>query len=185
MALRTPPRSPLRRPLQRNDRTHLRFAVACAAFASLLAAAAFAQGRDSREKNNPEAQYDAESNPIRRAKILGQLAPNEVTAAADKIKNDQDDQALARLRRVRDQVRETFQALDAMGVDPVKHSAGFRELQIGVRESIRRLDDIVFALPVDDRPPFEEVRTDLNNVETSLIDLLFPPQEKKHKDKSS
>jgi hypothetical protein len=177
MALRTA----LRNPLRKDDRVRLRFAIACAACASLLAAGAFAQGRDSRDKNNPEAQYDNESNPIRRAKILGKFAPVEVTAAADEIKNDQNDQALAVLQRLRDQVRETFQALNAMGVDPVKHSSGFRELQIGVRESIRRLDDVVFALPVDDRPPFEEVRMNLNEVETSLIDLLFPPQQKKRK----
>src|SRR5579872_5618988 len=170
-----------------NYRVPFRFAVACAALASFLAAGALTQDLDSREKNGYEAQYDAEANPVRRAKLLSKFAPVEVTAAGDEIKNDQNDRALDRLRHLRDQVHETFDALNATGVDPVKHSSGFRELQIGIRESVLRLDDIVFALPVDDRPPFEEVRMNLSDVEKSLIDLLFPPQEKKHKgqDKSS
>ena len=63
----------------------------------------------------------------------------------------------------------------------MSHPGGFKELQIGLRQTIRRFDDLIFALPSDDRAPFEAVRSDLAATQNALINELFPPSEKRRK----
>jgi len=126
-----------------------------------------------------EEQYRAETDPVRQAKILAKLGPIEVNAAGAESKSDQDEQALSRLQHLRDEVQRTAQALADTGVDASRHASGFKELQIGLRQTVRRLDDLIFALPLDSRPPFEAVRSDLAASENSLIAALFPPSPKK------
>jgi hypothetical protein len=60
------------------------------------------------------------------------------------------------------------------GVDAEKKPAGFKELQISLRETIRRVDDLIFTLNLDKRPFFREVRNDLFANQNQLIDKLFP-----------
>src|SRR6267154_1162213 len=66
------------------------------------------------------------------------------------------------------------EALKSTGVDAEKKPAGFKELQISIRENVRRIDDLILSLPVDKRPFFREVRTDLVKTQNELIDALFP-----------
>jgi hypothetical protein len=82
------------------------------------------------------------------------------------------------LTHYRDEIQKTLNDLLATGVDPVKKPAGFKELQIGLRMSTRQLDDLILTIPVDKRPFFRAVRTDLADVQNKLIDLLFPKSEK-------
>jgi hypothetical protein len=65
-------------------------------------------------------------------------------------------------------------ALNGMGVDAERHPGGFKELQISLRETIRRVDDLIFGLEVDKRQFFRPVRNDLFTDQNVLIDELFP-----------
>ena len=71
-------------------------------------------------------------------------------------------------------VKATVGALNAMGVNAERKPAGFKELQISLRETIRRIDDLILTLEVDKRPFFREVRNDLFMYQNELIDDLFP-----------
>ena len=121
-----------------------------------------------------EAQYQSESDPVRKAKLLAKLGPLDVDIARDFLKMEKNDEALATIQHYRDEVRSTVDALAATKVNAEKHSAGFKELQIGLRECIRRMDDLIFSLPVDDRPQFEGVRSDLASTQAILFEELFP-----------
>jgi hypothetical protein len=81
---------------------------------------------------------------------------------------------LAVLQQYNDEVRKTAKALVATGVDAQWRPAGFKELQISLRESIRHLDDLILALPVDEREWFQAVRFDLSAIQNLLLDALFP-----------
>jgi hypothetical protein len=65
-------------------------------------------------------------------------------------------------------------ALKATGIDAERKTAGFKELQISLRETVRHIDDLIFTLPVDKRPFFRVVRDDLTKDQNDLIDALFP-----------
>ena len=120
------------------------------------------------------AEYAEEENPVKKAKVLAKLGPREFTAIRDFVKGDEEQKALATLEQYRDAVMSTTQALMDAKIDAVRHSGGFRELQISLRGSINRLEDIILSLQQDMRVSFRAVRSDLETAQNSLIDALFP-----------
>jgi hypothetical protein len=121
-----------------------------------------------------QSQYDSEQDPVAKAKILAKMGRLEIDQARADLKSGNDVQSLSDLQHYRDEVRSTIQALAATGISAEKHPAGFKELQISLRETLRRVDDLINTLPYDKRPWFEEVRTDLAKFQAVLIDDLFP-----------
>jgi hypothetical protein len=140
-----------------------------------------AQAQDKLDRY--QAQFAAEPNPARKAKILGEMGPLEIALVRTTFKSGQDEKALDILMHYSDDVHMTVAALNATGVDPVSHPNGFKELQIGLRVSLRQLDDLILEMPVDKRPFFRAVRMDLGDVENNLIDALFPTSNKSLKKK--
>ncbi len=119
-------------------------------------------------------QYQHEADPVRKARILTKLGDDQVEEARKLLKDGEDVASLHTLELYRDEVKETVAGLEAGGADAEKKPAGFKELQISLRETVRRVDDLILTLPVDKRPFFREVRTDLANAQNELIDSLFP-----------
>jgi hypothetical protein len=128
--------------------------------------------QDSREKY--EAQFQLERDPVAKAKILAKLGRFEIDEARADLKADKEEQSLADLEHYRDQVEGTVQALSATGVNAEQHPAGFKELQISLRETLRHIDELILQLPLDKRPWFQAVRSDLANSHNLLIEALFP-----------
>ena len=144
-----------------------------AAFAALaLFAPVAAQDRLTVE----QARYDQETDPVRKARALVKLGDDQIDEARKQLKNGDEVASLHTLEQYRDEVRHIAELLRATGVDPEKKPAGFKELQISLRETVRHIDDLILTLPVDKRPFFREVRTDLVNTQNELIDALFPRQ---------
>jgi hypothetical protein len=105
---------------------------------------------------------------------LAKLGDEQIELSKKQLKAGDEVASLHTLEQYSDEVRETVAALSAMGVDAEKKPAGFKELQISLRETIRRIDDLIFTLNVDKRPFFREVRNDLFMNQNQLIDKLFP-----------
>ncbi len=120
------------------------------------------------------AQYQHETDAVRKARELAKFGGDQVELAKKQLKSGDEVGSLHTLEQYRDEVRETVAALKASGIDAEKKPAGFKELQISLRETVRRMDDLIFTLPVDKRPFFREVRTDLVTSQNDLIDALFP-----------
>jgi hypothetical protein len=130
-----------------------------------------------------EEQYQNENDPVRKAKLLAKLGPLEVDRARAYINNNDDEHALSAIAHYRDEVHKTTDQLDAAKLNVAKHSSGYKELQIGLRESIRRLNDTILSLPEDRRPPFEAVRSDLTAIQAALFEELFPTAAEKSENK--
>jgi hypothetical protein len=128
--------------------------------------------QETREKY--EAQYQLEHDPVAKAKILAKLGHFEIEQARSDLKADKDEQSLADLERYRDQVESAVHALSTTGVNAEQHPAGFKELQISLRETIRHTDELILQLPLDKRPWFQAVRSDLTKSQNVLIEALFP-----------
>jgi hypothetical protein len=119
-------------------------------------------------------QYQHETDPVRKARILIKLGDDQIEEARKRLKDGEDVASLHILELYRDEVKETVAGLETGGADAEKKPGGFKELQISLRETVRRVDDLILTLPVDKRPFFREVRTDLANAQNELIDSLFP-----------
>jgi hypothetical protein len=120
------------------------------------------------------ARYQNENDPVRKARALAKLGDEQVDLAKRQLRADDEVASLQTLEQYRDEVRATVTALNATGVDAERKPAGFKELQISLRETIRRIDDLILTLNVDKRPFFREVRNDLFMDQNELIDKLFP-----------
>lgn len=137
---------------------------------ALVAGSLVAQDRTAELR----ARFEKETDPVRKAHLVGQLADAEFRNMHEKI--DAGDLAAAAeiAGRVRDEAQASKKALDAKSRDAEAHPDGYKQLEISVRESIRRLDDIMVSLAKDEQAPLTEVRKDLAELDRQMIHQLFP-----------
>lgn len=122
------------------------------------------------------AHFAQESDPLRKARMMPQYGDLEFQDIQAAIEEGNLSQAIERLKIYSDQARSCAQNLDAKEPDPEKHPSGFKQLQISVRGSLRRIEDIIVRLPSDDAKPFQELRKDLEELDRHLVHELFPRQ---------
>lgn len=120
------------------------------------------------------ARFDKESDPVRRAKLMVSLGTAEFDRIQKEVADNNLDAALGGLRQYQEQASSCVKALDARGVDAERHPNGYKELEISVRESLRRLDNLMVGLAGDDQKPFQDVRNTLDELNRHLIAELFP-----------
>lgn len=122
------------------------------------------------------AQFNRESDPVRKARALPKLGDAQFDLARQETDAGHYQQALKLFGEYRDEVKAAEAALKASGVNAERKPAGFKQLQIHLRLGLREIDQTILALPDQERPPFEALRKELVDVEKELIDMLFPRQ---------
>jgi hypothetical protein len=130
-------------------------------------------------------RYQNEPDPVRKSRALVKLGDEQVDFAKRQLKAEDEVASLHTLEQYRDEVKATVEALQGMGVDAERKPAGFKELQISLRETIRKIDELILTLEVDKRPFFREVRNDLFMYQNELIDDLFPRKPDRNPPKSN
>jgi hypothetical protein len=122
------------------------------------------------------SRFARESDPLRKARLMPQYGDLQFQQIQIALDDGNIAQAVVDARNFRDQARSCAQELDAKEPDPEKHPGGFKQLQISLRQSLRRLEDIIVRLNTDDNKPFIEVRKDLEELDRHLVRELFPRQ---------
>lgn len=122
------------------------------------------------------SRFEKESDPVHRAKLMIPLGTAEFNQIEQQVRDTNIAAALDGLREYEDQAASCEKALDARGVDAEKHPSGFKELEISVRESLRRLDNVLVSMSGDEQKPFLEIRRTLDQLNHHLIKELFPLQ---------
>jgi hypothetical protein len=120
------------------------------------------------------SKFTNEMDPVRKAKLLVPLGEAEFRDILKDTDSEDFEGALAIFQQYRDEAQASKKALEGKEPDPEKHPNGFKQLQISLRQSLRRLSDIVVDLPADDQKPFLDVRRDLEQMDRQLIHELFP-----------
>ena len=143
------------------------------AVSGLLAASVFAFSQHDKLAEARD-RFESETDPVHRAKLTVRLEKAEFDYIEKEIADNNESAALDALHEYERDVASCVQALDARGVNAEKHSAGFKELEISVREALRRLNDVVISLPGDEQKPFLEVRDNLDQLNRHLMNELFP-----------
>lgn len=150
----------------------LQFAHACVL--GLLLAAPAQNTRTQTDLTKDKTNYDHAEGPIARAKAIEKLGHEEYAAARQALNAGKIAEALQFLKDYNKQAAETHDALVKAGVDPVKHSNGFRQLQISVRERERDLRELINRIGFAQRQPFDELGDSLDSLNQKLIIELFP-----------
>ena len=113
---------------------------------------------------------------MRRAQMMPRLGQAEF----DEITRDMDagklPEALSVLKEYRDEIESCEKGLDAEKINAEKHPKGYKQLEISLRQSLRRLDALLVSFNGDDQKPFLEVRGGLDELNRHLIRELFPNQ---------
>lgn len=139
---------------------------------ALSIACVFAQDRTAEVRS----RFDHEPDPVHKAILIVPLGNAEFLEIQKDFDTGELSDALAILQQYRNEVRSCRDGLDAKGIDPERHPSGFKQLQISVRESLRRLDDLIVSIPRDQQTPFLEVRKEIDQINRHLIRELFPHQ---------
>lgn len=125
-----------------------------------------------------QAQFNREKDPVHKAKIMVKLGRAEFDQIETDATNNNLDKAIAGTRQYQGQADSVSKALDATGKNAAKHAAGFLQLQVSVRDALRRLNNLLVGLTSDEQEPFLEVRDNLDALNRHLMLELFPSQPK-------
>src|SRR5579859_430270 len=154
----------------------LRIAIPALGVVLCSMAPAAQTARVQKEIAKYEANYERKTKPVDRAKAVVKLGRAEYVAASQSLDSGNVRGAFEFLAKYNEQAIAAHDALEKMGVDPEKHSNGFRQLQISVRESLRELREIMRRVSLEQRESFAVLEKDLNTLNQKLILELFPRQ---------
>ncbi|HEV2488648.1 MAG TPA: hypothetical protein VGT03_02480 [Candidatus Acidoferrales bacterium] len=127
-----------------------------------------------KDLTSSKARYESQTDPVERAKALAKLGRAEIRAAREAADAGSLDAALQYLKDYSDQANAAHDALAKTRVNAEKHSGGFRQLQISVRESARAVRELAGQVPFAQRQPFDALQQNLEALDHRLILELFP-----------
>ena len=121
-----------------------------------------------------QARFDHESNSVKKAKLLVKLGDAEFEDARRAGREGDNNTVGFTMEKYRDNVREALEALKKQHPDAERHSNGYRQMEMQVKQGIREVEDSMLAAPAPYKPPLQIVRQDLITMDEEMIRLLFP-----------
>ena len=120
------------------------------------------------------ARFQQEPDPIHRAEAMRKLGAAEFEEITKNFDAGNMPEALAILREYRDEIGNCEKALDARNINAEKHPRGYKQMEMSVRESLRKLRRLMVSLTADEQAPFAEVQQSLEELNRHLLRELFP-----------
>lgn len=123
-----------------------------------------------------EARIGRESNPVKKAKYQIRLSRLRLLQAIDAYNKGGLEPGQRLLDAYLEQIRQSWQTLQASERRAVKQPQGFKELDIELREDLRLLDDLAHRLSYMDRDPIEKAGREVERVRGEVLRALFPSE---------
>jgi hypothetical protein len=123
-----------------------------------------------------QTRFDAETNGVRKAKLLQHLGDAEFDEAARAAKAGDFDKVGLLMEKYRDNVAAASAALEKENPDGERHPGGYKQLEMHVQKGLRELEEYMVEAPDEFKPPLQLVRQDLLNEDNKLLRILFPPR---------
>jgi hypothetical protein len=120
------------------------------------------------------ARFSKETDPVHKAKLLGPLSDAEFHAIQDFVTAGNLSEAAPLANELADEAEVALKALEARGKDAEKHPEGYKQVEISVRGSLRRIENVLVELSADDQTAFLAVKKRLDAVEHQVLRELFP-----------
>ena|SRR5579863_4512703 len=157
--------------------------VAALSLLSLTVGAPAAESFALRHADNEAdlaARIAREQDPVKKAKYEIRLGDLKLQQAASAYDQDQFESGEKLLNSYSDQMKDAWKLLKESGRDAVRKPAGFKELDIALREDARQLDDLQHRVPFTDRGPLDKVTQEINQTHAEVMAALFPPGRSRH-----
>jgi hypothetical protein len=128
------------------------------------------------------ARLDRENNPVKKAKIEVRLARLRLDQAFDAYDNGHYNEFWKLLGEYQDYMKKAWAELQASGRIAAKKPDGFKQLDIGLRESRRDLEDFETHITFEERREVQKIRARMEVIHNQVLNALFPqPSGKKKK----
>jgi hypothetical protein len=127
-------------------------------------------------EQNLQARIEREQRPVKRAKLkvrLGRLKLLQAIDAYDQADHGPYQQLLDDYLKV---MRSAWTDLQESGRQAWRKPDGFKQLDIGLREDIRFLDDLMHRVPYEKRGPVEKVYHEAEKIRAAVLEALFPAE---------
>lgn len=121
-----------------------------------------------------QAHFDHENNSVKKAKLLVKLGDAQFEESRRAGKAGDNNSVDATLEKYRDNVRAALEALKKQHPDAERHSNGYRQMEMQVKQGIREVEDSMLAATAPYKPPLQIVRQDLITMDDEMIRMLFP-----------
>ena len=121
-------------------------------------------------------RLENDPDPVHKAKLMKDLGDAEFQQIQKDLADGNNPDAIAVLEKYQAEAEGCVKNLDNKEIDAEKHPSGFKQLQVSLRQSLRRIDDILPSLTSDEQKPFLEIRKELDHLDRHLIRELFPRQ---------
>lgn len=115
-----------------------------------------------------------ENNPAKKAKIEIRLATLKLEQAAAAYDHDQMEVGAKLLNSYLGWMKQAWNLLHQSGRDATRRPQGFIDLDIALRENMRRLADLRIRTPFADRGPIERIGAEADALHTQVLGALFP-----------
>jgi hypothetical protein len=119
-------------------------------------------------------RFAQDTDPVHRAESMHKLGEAEFDEITKNFDAGKLPESLALLREYRDEIYSCEKGLDARKIDAEKHPRGYKQLEMSLRQSLRKLDRLIVSLTADEQAPFVELRQSLEALNRHLIRELFP-----------
>jgi hypothetical protein len=141
-----------------------------------LAPAAGAETEESRAKElqAERAKLQKETDPVDRAKIGVKISDILVEDVGDAVRQGNLTEMEIQLTAYAETIENAQKSLVDSGRDAVKKPAGFKELEIALRQHIRRFDELSRLLNLQSRVPLEKTKDLATGIRNKLLKALFP-----------
>lgn len=132
-----------------------------------------------------EAKIQRERDPIKRAKLQIKLFRFDLQQAVAAYDAQQLDQGAQLLSKYLDEVKRCWKTLQSSGKVAAKHSAGFKDFDIALRENIRQLNDLEQRLLYANGGPVRTAMRQAQEIRNENLLALFPGLKMKQAAKSA
>jgi hypothetical protein len=136
-------------------------------------------------KDELEAKIQQEQNPIKRAKLQIKLFHIDLQQAVNAYDAQDQDQGEKDLAAYQDEVKECWKTLQSSGEIAARHSAGFKEFDIALRENLRRLTDLSHRVSYLSGGKIRDVISEVQEIRNENLVALFPSFNKKKQSEKS
>jgi hypothetical protein len=158
-------------------KTIVPFSAASAVAAFFLSFAVFlteAAPRPADTLEQLQEKFDKETDGVRKSKELQKLGDAQFAKEREAIKASDFVTAGLVMERYRDNARATLEALKKTHPQAEKHPNGYKQLEFHTGQGLREVRDVILAMPEALRPPMQIVESDLREMNSELLKLLFP-----------
>lgn len=120
------------------------------------------------------AELNRESNPVKKAKLEVRLARVRLAEAIDAYANGRYDDFWKLLGVYEEFMKKAWADLQASGRIAARKPDGFKQLDIGLRESRRDLENFETRVTFDERQEVQKIRARTDEIHNQVLKALFP-----------